>query len=250
LLDPAAEYSAGQYGLDARQVIAAIEQKGRLPIMVGGSGLYVKAVIDGLGNIPAAKLEIREELEEEHRRLGLPHLIEELRLVDAPTLDGMKQVNARRVIRALEVYRSSGIPLSRLHAEEEMKTASLDVFQAGLRWNRTDLHDRINARVDDMLRDGLLEETRRLLADGYPRSLNSLNTVGYKEICDYFEGKLTQESMIEAVKRNTRRFAKRQMTWFRADERIHWFDLHPGDTPDEIAQVIGHAFRKRTGDGT
>lgn len=243
VLEPTVEYSAGQYGLDARKVMAEIQHRRSATILVGGSGLYLKAVIDGIGNVPAAKQEIRSELEDEHKRLGLGHLVEELGKVDGQTLEAMKQMNARRVIRALEVFRSSGIPLSKLHAEQA-KNLSLNVFQVAVRRSRPDLHDRIRKRVDEMLQEGLIDETRRLLAQGYPRALNSLNTVGYKEVCDYLEGKMTQDEMVEAIKRNTRRFAKRQMTWFRADKRIHWIDAIPGSQPEEIAPAIERVFRE------
>jgi tRNA dimethylallyltransferase len=243
VLEPTAEYSAGQYGLEARSVIEQIKGRGRVPILVGGSGLYLKAVIDGLGDVPAAKKEIREELAEEYKRLGLSHLVEELRTVDTATLQAMKQVNARRVIRALEVYRTSGIPFSRLSKKQD-RMRSLDVIQIGLRWDRSDLNKRIDERIDKMIHDGLIEETRQLLSRGFRRNLNSFNTVGYKEVCDFLEGRTTREFMLDAIKRNTRRFAKRQMTWFRADKRIHWIDVLPETQPGKIAEEVGRAFRE------
>lgn len=243
VFEPTVEYSAGQYGMDCRKTITAIQREGHTPILVGGSGLYVKAVIDGLGDVPDAKKEIREELEAEVKLLGLAHLIEQLRTVDAATLNAMSQVNARRVIRALEVYRTSGIPLSKLHEKQE-RGRPLEILQVGLRWNRPDLHQRINERVDQMIRDGLVDETRQLLARGFNRRLNSFNTVGYKEVCDYLEGKSTREAMVEAIKRNTRRFAKRQMTWFKADKRIHWIDVLPESRFEDIAAAIDLVLRQ------
>lgn len=243
VFEPTVEYSAGQYGMDCRETITAIQRGGHTPILVGGSGLYVKAVIDGLGDVPDAKKEIREELEAEVRLLGLAHLIEELRTVDAATLNSMSQVNARRVIRALEVYRTSGIPLSKLH-EKRKRSQPPEVLQIGLRWDRPELHRRINERVDQMVRDGLVGETSQLLSRGFNRRLNSFNTVGYKEVCDYLEGKSTREAMVEAIKRNTRRFAKRQMTWFKADKRIHWIDVLPESRIEDIVAAIDLVLRQ------
>ena len=243
LFEPTVEYSAGQYGMDCRKTLTAIQRGGSTPVLVGGSGLYLKAAIDGLGDVPDAKREIREELEEEVKRLGLAHLIEELRVVDAETLNAMTQVNARRVIRALEIYRTSGIPLSQLHDKQE-RGRPLDILQIGLRWNRADLHHRINDRVDQMILRGLVDETRRLLSRGFSRRLNSFNTVGYKEVCEYLEGKITHDTMVEAIKRNTRRFAKRQMTWFKADKRIQWVDVFPSSDFEDIAATIERIFRK------
>jgi tRNA dimethylallyltransferase len=241
VFEPTIEYSAGKFGIDCRKVITAIQRRGKTPILVGGSGLYLKAVIDGLGDVPDAKQEIRTELEEEVQRLGLAHLIEELRAVDPATLNAMTQVNTRRVLRALEVYRTSGVPLSKLHAKQE-KNRPLNVYQVGLRWSRPDLHLRINDRVDQMIRDDLEDETRKLLSRGFDRRLNSFNTVGYKEVCEHLEGRITRDAMVEAIKRNTRRFAKRQMTWFKADKRIHWIDLSPVSQFEEIAAKIERMF--------
>lgn len=248
VFDPTVEYSAGRFGIECRKTMIAIQHRGNTPILLGGSGLYLKAVIDGLRDLPDAKQEIREELEGEYKRLGLPHLIDELRSVDADTLRGMKQVNARRVIRALEVYRSTGIPLSKLQDKPDTGRP-LNVFQIGLRWNRQDLHHRINDRVEAMIRDGLVEETRQLLSRGYSRDLNSFNTVGYKEVCDYLEGKQTHIAMVDAIKRNTRRFAKRQMTWFRADKRIQWIDVLPASPLEEIAARIEQLFHENAASG-
>jgi len=236
-LEPSAEYSAGQYGQEARRVIEEIQSRGRLPILVGGSGLYLKAVIDGLAEAPAAKKEIREELEHECKLLGLAHLVEELRKVDPITLAAMKQVNARRVIRALEVQRTTGVPLSRIHKGQD-RGQTLDVLQVGLSWKRSDLYMRINERVDRMLREGLVEETRRFLTRGFGCHLNAFNTVGYKEVCDHLECLMTRDEMVEAIKRNTRRFAKRQTTWFKSDTRIHWIAVLPATPLEEIAAKV------------
>lgn len=237
LVEPTEEYSAGRFGGEARRAIGEILTRARIPLLVGGSGLYIKAVIDGLANVPEAKGEIRSELESEYKRFGLPHLLDELRSVDEKSLVSMKEVTVRRVIRALEVYRTTGIPLSTIH-EAQKNTPSLHVLQAGLRWNRAQLYRRVDERVDLMIERGLIEECQRLLARGLDRRLNALNTVGYKEVLEFLDSKLSRDAMIDAIKRNTRKFAKRQLTWFRADKRIHWIDVDALMTAEEVAARI------------
>jgi tRNA dimethylallyltransferase len=237
LIEPTEEYSAGQFGRDARRTIDDIRARSRIPFLVGGSGLYLKAVIDGLADVPEAKEEIRSELEKEYKRFGLGHLVDELRSVDEKSLLAMKEINARRVLRALEVYRMTGIPLSHLQ-EKQKGTPSLDVLQVGLRWNRTQLYRRIDERVDAMVKNGLIEECMQLVAQGFDRRLNALNTVGYKEVFEFLDSRLSREAMIETIKRNSRRFAKRQMTWFRADKRIHWIDVDESMNVSDLAAKV------------
>ena len=219
VLDPKDEYSAGLFGDDVKIVLRDIFERGKVPILVGGSGLYVKAAIDGLFGGPGRDPEIRARLEDQLRTEGLRPLLETLEKVDPIVLQRMKEITPRRVVRALEVFFIAGKPLSEYHSEQE-KIPDYQAVQFGLEWERKELYSRINQRVDRMISDGLEDEAQRLAGMGYDRHLNALNTVGYKEVFDFLEGTVNRETMIELIKRNTRRFAKRQITWFKADKRI------------------------------
>jgi tRNA dimethylallyltransferase len=242
VLEPDEEYSAGQFAKEARHVVAKILERRKLPILVGGSGLYVKSVIDGLFEGAGKDPEVRARLADQLVREGVESLFEGLKKVDPVTAAKMTEVKPRRVIRALEVYYITGKPLSEFHAEQETKP-EFTAIQVGLDWKRQELYDRINQRVDRMISDGLVDEVRSLRARGYDRRLNALNTVGYKEVFDYLDGSRSLEDTITLIKRNSRRFAKRQLTWFRADKRIQWVSMSRtkmlSEVESEIGQILG-----------
>lgn len=242
ILNPDEEYNAGIYGEQARAVVAAIQQKGKIPIVVGGSGLYIRSLLDGLFEGPGKDPEVRSELEERLSRIGLQELFDELKKVDPHSASSMKEVKARQVIRALEVYYSTGIPISRFHAQQR-KGPRLLALQTAIAWKRSILYDRINRRVDDMLTEGFVKEAEALLRKGYDRRINALNTVGYKEVFEYLEGNLPYEEMRELIKKNTRRFAKRQLTWFRSDPRIQWIPIEATQSLESLAGQILQRFR-------
>jgi tRNA dimethylallyltransferase len=222
--DPNDEYSAGAFGQDARKLISERLSAGVPVVIVGGSGLYLRAVIDGLFAGPAKDPEFRSVLEDRAKKEGGAVLLEELRRVDPAAAQSMDATKVRRIIRALEVHSITGRPISELHTAQN-DPAPFDVVQVALRWPKAELHDRINRRVEEMLSAGLVEEVRSLRVRGYGRHLNSLNTVGYKEVFDVLDGILPESELAGTVQRNTRRYAKRQMTWFRADTRIHWLNV-------------------------
>jgi tRNA dimethylallyltransferase len=240
MLEPTQEYSAGQYGREARETIAKILQSDRTPIVVGGSGLYIKAVIDGLFEGPEKDEEIRAQLESRMKTHGAESLLETLRKVDPEAAAKMDATKHRRIIRALEVYYITGKPLTELHKQQDSQPA-FEVVQFGIQWKREELYARINNRVDKMIADGLIDEVQQLRKKGYDTRLNALNSVGYKEVFDYLDGTMNQETMVELIKRNTRRFAKRQLTWFRADRRVHWIQGEQRVVED-IAEEIGSLF--------
>jgi len=237
ILEPTEEYSAGVFGHDARKCIEAIIARGKQPILIGGSGLYVKAVIDGFFDGPQKDPELRSELEERLKSEGQEALFATLKRVDPISASSMDSTKTRRVIRALEVYYKTGKPLS-AHFKEQGRSSWLESFQYGIDRTRQDLYERINGRVDAMLSRGLVEEVKRLISQGYSRSLNALNSVGYKEVFEYLENVHSYEEMVEDIKRNTRRFAKRQLTWFRADRRIQWIRADSAISPRQIAMAI------------
>lgn len=244
MLDPKEEYNAGQYGKDARRAIVAIYDRKRTPLLVGGSGLYVSSVIDGLFEDPGRDPEIRFMLEGRLKEEGLGSLLQRLKEVDHVSFEVMKkEPKARRVIRALEIFYMSGKPISEFHREQAEKTPWQATLVA-LNWPREQLYAMINERVDRMVERGLREEVESLQSKGFDRSLNSLNTVGYKEMWDHLEGRRSLDETVELIKRNTRRFAKRQLTWFRRDKRIKWFDMKEETDVRSVAEEVERFVRK------
>ncbi len=237
ILDPDQEYNAAEYGQEARIKIEDLIQRGIQPVIVGGSGLYIKAIIDGFFEGPGKDPEVRNMLENEVRESGAQVLFEKLKKVDPVSAAKMDATKVRRVVRALEVYYTAGSPLSHLH-KTELAEISFEVRQYAFEWKREVLYDRINRRVDDMIEKGLIEEVRDLTKRGYSPPMNALNTVGYKEVFDFIDGKLTKADMLDLIKKNTRHFAKRQLTWFRADKRIRWIAVDEKTDWNEISELI------------
>jgi len=230
-------FSAGEFGVDGRKIIDKIVEREKLPIVVGGTGLYVRSLVDGLFSGPGRKEDIREELEARLESEGAKALLAQLRRVDPEAAARMLPSNQRRIIRALEVYYATGKPISQHHGEHEKKKFFNPVF-VGLQWERKKLYDRINYRVDRMLAAGFLDEVKGLLSHGYDDRHKSLQTVGYKEAFAFLRKEVSYERMVELMKQNTRRFAKRQLTWFRKDARIRWFDIEEEGEIPRIAERI------------
>jgi len=237
MLMPDEHFSAGDFGVLAGSAVADIVARNRLPIVVGGTGLYVRALVDGLFSGPGRKVEIRAELESRLDREGSEALLEELRRVDPEAAHRMIPSNQRRIVRALEVYYATGKPLS-LHHEEQKRKESLRPVMVGLDWKRELLYARINSRVDAMLASGFVNEVKELLSLGYDDRHKSLQTVGYKEAFSFLRDEISYERMVELMKQNTRRFAKRQLTWFRKDRRIRWIGIADGMEPPRIAEEV------------
>lgn len=217
-------FNVSKYELESLKIIDKLHQKNKIPIVVGGSGLYIKALVDGLFNEVDTDEEFRKKLLDEREKFGNDYLYEKLIAVDKVSSNTMLPQNWKRVIRALEVFHLTGEPIWKFHAEHK-REVSIDFFQYGLQWERELLYQNIDNRVDKMVSDGLVNEVKSVLEKGYSSELNSLNTVGYKEILAYFKGEFDLDRAIELIKRNTRRYAKRQMTWFRKDDRINWFEI-------------------------
>lgn len=212
-------YSAGQFESDVMHWLEAWFQEHSVAVMVGGSGLYVKAVLEGMDELPS-DLNLRKELSLRLTSEGLEPMLRELKQLDPSHVQRMDTQNPQRVIRALEVCLASGRPFSSFHSNEK-KSRPFDMLTIGLETDRQKLESRINQRVDQMIHDGFEEEARSF-AD--KRTLNALQTVGYREWFEYFDGRNTREEAVNEIKLHTRQFAKRQMTWFRKMENIHWAD--------------------------
>ena len=237
ICDPPDTYTAGRFFRDAGEWMREIGGRGKRVLVVGGSGIYIRALTDGIFEGPEASNELRAELESRIRREGLPALVEQLRHLDPATAAGIDARNPVRVIRALEVCLLTGRPYSALRVER-MPELPYDTVMFGLRLERNALHGRIERRVDAMIEAGLVDEVRDLLADGADPSWTSLNTVGYKEIIGYLTGSSSLDDSIEAIKRSTRQYARRQMTWFRKEARLRWIDVAETIAEEEIAHVI------------
>jgi tRNA dimethylallyltransferase len=213
-------YSVGDFERDVIALLDKLFKKHDVVVMVGGSGLYAKAIIDGLDDFPEVDEVIRQELNEAYVQKGIEYLQELLKTLDEVQYNQMDVQNPQRLIRALEVCRASGKPYSSFLQRKE-KQRDFTSVQIGLTADRTEVYERINKRVDMMLEEGLLIEAQNMMPY---KHLNALQTVGYKELFSFFEGECSFEAAIEAIKMNTRRFAKRQFTWFQKDKRIKWFD--------------------------
>ncbi len=215
----AQEYNAGLYEVDALACLEGLFERHETVIAVGGSGLYINALCDGLDDLPYVPEEVRREVREEYSKSGLEPLLRELELSDSTYYNVVDRSNSARVMRAIEICRASGERYSDLRRGERAKR-DFEIVKIGIDLPREELYDRINRRVDIMVEDGLESEARSVYAQ---RDLNSLQTVGYRELFSYFDEDITLEGAIELIKRNSRRYAKRQMTWFRRDLSIRWF---------------------------
>lgn len=212
------DYSVGDYERDVMAFLEDYYKRKNTAILVGGSGLYVHAVCNGVDVFPEVDKSFREKLLQELEAFGIEPLQKELEISDPVYYAKVDLANPHRLVRALEICRSTGKPFSDFHVQNTIERP-FKIIKIGIEWEREILYDRINKRVDLMLEAGLLEEAKKL----YPqRHLNALQTVGYQEFFDYFENKITLPEAIELVKRNTRRYAKRQMTWFRKEKDLYW----------------------------
>ena len=239
ILEPDEDYNANDFSDEAERVIDNINKKNKIAIVAGGSGLYVKALIDGIVESANKDDELRKKLLKQRENFGNESLYNELKEIDPVSADKMLPQNWKRVMRALEVYYLTGKPIWQHHLDQEKKS-KYEYQQVGLLWDRNTLYKNIDNRVDKMIRNRLVNEVKSLLAQGYNKNLNSLNTVGYKEIISYLEGEISLERAIELIKRNTRRYAKRQITWFKADKRIKWYNVSGRQDLDNLAvKLIG-----------
>ena len=224
-LNPDQDMAAGEYQRLARARIADIQARGRTAVVVGGSGLYLRALTDGLFEGPPRNDAIRARLRAEAREHGNARLMARLREIDPDYAATLTSENDQvRTVRALEVYELTGSTLSQLHQQHQSTLEPMPAVQAGIRIERETLYRRIDRRVDLMLEAGWLEETARLLEQGYGPHLDRLKALGYRELAAHLRGEQDLATAVEAAKQHHRRYAKRQMTWFRADPRIQWVD--------------------------
>ncbi len=236
-VEPDEDFSVADYTKLAHEKIADIYARGKLPVMCGGTGLYINSVVNDVefGEMTADE-ELREKLAEIGKREGGEKLIEILREFDPVSAERLHPNNMRRVIRAIEFYKLTKIPISEHQEMTKRIESRYDPVMFCIDHDRQILYDRINLRVDLMIKDGLIDEVRRIMDMGYTKELNSMKGIGYKEIMDYLNGECTLDEAIENVKQGSRRYAKRQLTWFRRDERI--IMLKPETASAEAERII------------
>lgn len=243
-LEPNEEFNADLFSKRAKEIISRLIEKDSIPIVVGGSGLYIKALVDGITQTVVSNKLLRNELLELRKKYGNAYLYDELKKIDPISAEKMLPQNWKRVIRAIEVFKLTGKPIWQHHIENPIQQ-EFEFFQYGLKWDRKKLYQNIECRVDEMIKNGFIEEVKMILDKGYSKEINSLNTLGYKEIIDLLDGKLTINEAVNRIKINTRRFAKRQMTWFNADKRIKWFEIDSYEELNNIAENILEDFYER-----
>lgn len=223
-------YSASNFEEDVMKLLAELHRTHRTVVMTGGSMMYIDAVTKGIDDIPTVTPEIRTALYKEFEEKGLAPILAELKASDPQHYEEVDRSNHKRVIHAVEICRMTGKPYSSFRTNTR-KERPFRIIRVGLTRDREELYDRINRRVDQMMADGLLEEAHRV----YPfRTQNSLNTVGYKELFNYLDGEWTLDFAVEKIKRNTRIYARKQMTWFKRDADIRWFH------PDEEEAILDY----------
>jgi len=221
-------YNAYVFEVEALELIDEIFIEKNAVLLVGGSMLYIDAVCNGIDDLPTIDAEIRENLKERYQNEGLESIRRELLKIDPEFYHKVDLKNHKRILKALEVYYMTGKPYSSFLTHQK-KERSFHIIKIGLNMPREELYEKINLRVDMMIENGLIEEAQRFYQQ---KALNALNTVGYKELFEYFEGNITKDKAIELIKRNSRHYAKRQLTWFKRDDAIHWF--HPAEEENII----------------
>lgn len=231
--------NAGIFQELARKELSRVKKEGKLPIIVGGSGLYISALIDGLFEGPASSEEIRKKLKKHLAEHGPEYLIKILKDVDPVYFSKLTSPNdIVRVIRALEVYELTGTPFSEWHKQHQQQAQPLNVLQIAINWERDILYERINNRVDEMIKDGWIDEVKNLLEKGYEKDIHRLKALGYREIVYFLKGTQDISTTVCNIKLHHRRYAKRQITWFRSDKRVNWIDATPNKSINDLLDSI------------
>jgi tRNA dimethylallyltransferase len=237
IVEPDINFSASDFRREAEQAIADITGRGKKVFVVGGTGLYIRALLQGLVDSPSGAGIVRSELEERANREGNMSLLAELAQVD-PASAAKLHINDRvRIIRALEVYRLTGNPVSRQRSEHGFTGNYYSTMKIGLEVERRELYERIERRVDLMFGLGLVAEVEGLLARGIDSTAKALRSIGYRQVCAYLGGAYPLEEAVMLMKRDTRRYAKRQMTWFKNDKEINWVEYS-----DNFARICNHVI--------
>lgn len=241
-LEPDEEFSVADYTEMAHTVIANITAHGKIPVMAGGTGLYINSVINDVtfGEMEPDYL-LREQLNKLAEEKGGEYLIEMLMKIDEESAKKLHPNNVRRIIRAIEFYKLTGKKISKHQEETKKRESRYNPLMICIKRDREELYQRINRRVDIMMDMGLVDEVKRLMDMGYTRELNSMKGIGYKEVIDYLEDKASFEETVDIIKQSSRRYAKRQLTWFCRDKRIHYVNA---DKAFEESKILIDGFFK------
>ena len=229
-------YSASQFEEDVITLLDDLFQTHKTVLMCGGSMMYIDAVCKGIDDIPTIDETLRAELREQYEKEGIDSIRQQLKILDPVFYKQVDLKNHKRIIHALEVCLMAGKPYSSLRTESK-KLRPFRIIKIGLKREREELYERINRRVNNMMEQGLLEEARSVY---HLRHLNSLNTVGYKELFKYFSGEWPLDFAVEKIKQNTRIYSRKQMTWFKRDEEIRWFHPNEAEQIKELIQLSSH----------
>lgn len=223
-VSPSIRYSVADFKKDATEAIEEILKKGKTPIVVGGTGLYIDSLIYGIDyNEMKVDLDYRNYLEEQAEKKGLNYLYDLAKSIDEKAMQKISPNDKKRICRVLEIYKSTGKTKTQLEIESRQKEVNYDFKVFAIDMDRSILYDRINKRVDIMINDGLIEEVKDLI-NKYHEIPTAMQGLGYKEVVEYFDGKYTKEDMIDKIKMESRRYAKRQLTWFRRNKNIFWLN--------------------------
>lgn len=245
IVSPEKEYSCADYAKDALEKIKDILSLSKIPLVVGGSGLYVKALIDGVFSGPGRDEKLRKKLYEEVEERGASALFERLKKLDPKTASRINPKDVRRIVRALEVYMLSKKPISDLKKNTRGLSKDYNVIMLGLNRKRQNLYSRIDDRVDEMFKDGIVDEIRKL--NRLKLSQSASQALGIKEVVGYLRGDYNIDEAKRLLKRNTRHFAKRQLTWFRPDKRIEWFEVREDEPTEQIANRLYKYVKAKIG---
>lgn len=234
---PDEKFSTAVFREKALSYIDEISGRGNLPIIVGGTGLYIKSLLDNF-IFTGSDEKYRKELRSMALKYGNEYVHEKLKNVDPPSYDKLHPNDSKRIIRALEVYKQTGKPITYFQEESKKKPNRFNLAYICLNMSREKIYNRINDRVDIMMANGLADEVEDLLNRGYSRNLTSLQALGYKEVINYLTGEMSKEEAIDLLKKNTRNYAKRQLTWFKGDERVFWINVEGYRNKEDIVENI------------
>ena len=228
IVNPDEPFDAALFARKASELISDMRNRGIVPVVAGGTGFYIKALLHGLFETDPVDKAIRHRLRNDMEKDGLGYLYQRLSEVDPETAKSVHPNDTYRILRALEIFEDKGIPISRARSDHGFSSQPYTALKIGLHMDRKLLYERINQRVDVMIRQGLVEEVQSLLEKGYTRDLKSMQTIGYRHVVAYLDGEIPWEESLRTLKRDTRRYAKRQLTWFTRDTDVQW------TTPDDI----------------
>lgn len=237
IISPSKDYSVADFQHDARKSIKIIHNENKLPMLLGGTGLYVRSVIDEYGFDVNVDYSIRNELMKVAQREGSERLYKELMDIDPKSSERIHPNDFKRIVRALEFYKTNGKTISSGLVADDKYSIYEPLVMIGLYMPRPILYERINERVNNMINDGLVEEVKSLLSSGVKPTNTSMQAIGYKQIVEYLNNMRSLDETIEIIKRDTRRFAKRQLTWFRRDQRIKWFEVDINNEMRIISEI-------------